>query len=306
MKVTVITVCFNAEDCLETAIESVVSQSYSDLEYIIIDGDSKDGTKDILSRHRQSVTRIISEPDGGIYEAMNKGVRFATGDYIAFLNADDYLVDDQVVQDAADFLSCHPSCDFLYGDLNVRYPSGKEITVKTPPPEEILDELVCGCLPHQASFTRSSLFSKIGPFNERYTISSDYEWFLRLASDETTKLCYYPRTMASYYAGGLSSQVERSVPESYTIQNSFPPFQDPYWLRRRIFKYQDFVIKLRQWLAGTEASHDAIRSQYDILMSDHKALQQSYKALEQQLVEAQQALAQAKQRGKNGPFVSSK
>ncbi|NEQ97125.1 MAG: glycosyltransferase [Cyanothece sp. SIO2G6] len=273
MKISIITVCRNAEQHIEKAIQSIVSQTYSNLEYIIIDGDSQDNTKAIINPYHGSISRFISEPDSGIYNAMNKGLRFATGDYIGFINADDYLIDEHAIEDVAHFLAVHPDCDFVYGDLEVRYPSGKTILGKSQPPENMFDEMICGCLPHQASFARADLFfSRVGLFNENNRISSDYEWFLRLVYNETVKLCHYPRTIASYYAGGLSSRIELAVPESYKIQNQFSLYQQPYWIKRRLLKFQKYVVQLRQWLAATETSRDTLQAKYDDLLVKHQNL----------------------------------
>lgn len=273
VKISIITVCKNAEKDIEQAIQSVVNQTYSGIEYIVIDGASQDRTKEIVDRYRDRISRFISEPDNGLYQAMNKGIRYSSGDYILFINADDYLVDDRVIEDVAHFLQDNPSCDFIYGDMLVRYSAEKSILVKPPLPEGVADELICGCLPHQASFTKANLFfSKVGFFNEGYRISSDYEWFLKLSQHEMVKLGYFPRTITSYYAGGLSSQIRLSVPESYRIQNHFPPFQEKYWLKRRLLKFQESVINLREWLAATEADRDRIAADYQVLQDQYQSL----------------------------------
>ncbi|MBF2073931.1 MAG: glycosyltransferase [Synechococcales cyanobacterium C42_A2020_086] len=292
MKISVITVCKNAEKDIEQAIQSVVSQTYSDVEYIIVDGDSQDRTKHIISQYRDKISRFISESDSGLYQAMNKGIRYSTGDYICFLNADDYFVDERVIEDVAHFLSEHPSYDFIYSDMVVRYPSGRAILVKPPLPDAIADELICGCLPHQASFTKADLFfSKIGFFNEGYRISSDYEWFLKLAQHEMVKLGYFPRTITSYYAGGLSSQIRLAIPESYKIQNSFPPLQCEYWLKRRLLKFQEYVINLREWLTATESDRDRLAANYQTLQADYQALLLQHQQTQAELESARAALA---------------
>lgn len=273
VKISIVTVCKNAEKDIEQAVKSVVNQTYPYIEYIIVDGASQDRTKEIVGQYSDRISRFISEPDNGLYQAMNKGIRYSSGDYILFINADDYLVDERVIEDVAYFLQANPSCDFLYGDMLVRYSAEKSILVKPPLPEGVSDELICGCLPHQASFTKADLFfSKIGFFNEGYRISSDYEWFLKLAQHEMVKLVYFPRTITSYYAGGLSSQIRLSVPESYNIQNNFPPFQEKYWLKRRLLKFQEFVINLREWLAATEADRDRISAEYQALQEQYQSL----------------------------------
>ena len=99
MKVSVITVCYNTAECIENAITSVLSQTYKDIEYIIIDGRSTDGTLDIINNYRESISTLVSEKDNGIYDAMNKGIGIATGEVIYFLNSDDVLFDEDVIGD---------------------------------------------------------------------------------------------------------------------------------------------------------------------------------------------------------------
>ena len=293
MRISIITVSKNAERFIERAIKSVVSQTYEDIEYIIIDGNSQDKTKEIAHKYSDQISRFISEPDGGIYEAMNKGIRYSSGEFIGFINSDDYYFDDKVIENTVNFLLANPSCDFVYGDLEVREQSGSTILVKPPMPEDVADELICGCLPHQASFSRANLFfSKIGLFNERYRISSDYEWFLRLIQNETVKLCYYPRTMTSYYAGGISSQLRLSLPESYSIQNQCPMYQDSYWLNRRILKYQEFVINLREWLQNSESGKNALNINYTALENKYQAVETEYNALKLELEQARAKIAE--------------
>lgn len=292
MKISVITVCKNAEKYIEQCVRSVIEQTYSDIEYIIVDGDSQDRTKEIIRKYADYISRFISEPDGGLYQAMNKGIRYSSGDFICFINADDYFIDAAAIQDAADFLSYNPSCDFLYGDLELRYSPEKKVLVQSVPPDKVAEELICGCIPHQASFARADLFfSKIGFFNEGYRISSDYEWFLRLIQNETVKLCHFSRTITSYYAAGLSSQVRLSVPESYRIQNQFPLYQEHYWLKRRIEKYQEFVINLREWLAQTESHRDALEAENRRLKSQYQALMAQYQEIKITLEESQSSIA---------------
>ncbi|HEY9696883.1 MAG TPA: glycosyltransferase family 2 protein [Trichocoleus sp.] len=290
MRISIITVCKNAEQFIEQAIESVVNQTYPDLEYVVIDGDSQDQTKEIIARYADRISTYISEPDRGLYQAMNKGIRYATGEYLCFLNADDYLIDRDVIKDVAQFLQGNPTCDFVYGNLEVRY-SPEKIIVEPPPPENIIDELICGCIPHQASFARSDLFfDRVGFFNENHRISSDYEWFLKLIQNETVKLSYYPRLISSYYAGGLSSQIRLSVPESHRIQNQCPLYQEEYWLKRRILKYQEHVVNLREWLAVTESQQNALLAENRLLKTQNESLLTQNEVLKNKLEKAQQMI----------------
>lgn len=252
MKISIITVCRNAEQRIETAIRSVISQTYKDIEYIVIDGDSQDRTKAIIAQHLNSIGKFISEPDQGVYEAMNKGLRLASGQFVFFLNSDDAFVDEHVIQDVVNFLTEHPECDFLYGNLLFCVEHGQEVTqqlITFPSPEKIPEHLICDCLLHQASFAKADLFSTLGDFDENYKIGSDYAWFLKLIEAKDVKLCYYPRTIAAYHAGGMSSQMTETLAEMFEIQNKAAIYQSEPWLRLRIHKYQE-VIKNPQGRFG--------------------------------------------------------
>src|SRR6185437_9589176 len=177
VKFSVITVAKDAAATLEKCIASVEAQRDADFEYIIIDGASMDDTAAIVARHRARVDRFVSEPDRGIYDAMNKALDLARGDFIYFLGADDYLVDEEVLRDVGAFIERAPDCDLLYGGIEVRYPGGHTEPFTPPPPEAALRFLVSGCLPHQASFASRRAFALAGRFDERFRIAGDYDWF---------------------------------------------------------------------------------------------------------------------------------
>lgn len=255
-KITVITVTFNVKQTVARAIESVASQKYPDIEYILIDGNSSDGTQAIITRYLSKISNFISEPDTGIYNAMNKGIKLATGEFIYFLGADDYLLDDGVMTDVAEFLVKHPNCKFLYGNIEVRS-SGKINHIHKPaPPELALDSLITGCLPHQASFAHKSLFDDpdIGLFSEQYRTASDYEWFIKMAtklSTQANNIAYIDRVIASYNADGSSGDLHKMssiLTEVFAVQNRSPIYQTDYWLKRRLEKYQQILIDPQgQW-----------------------------------------------------------
>ncbi|MBD1889619.1 glycosyltransferase family 2 protein [Coleofasciculus sp. FACHB-SPT9] len=254
MKISIITVCKNSEESIEQTIQSVIYQTYKDIEYIVIDGDSEDKTKEIIARYDSSITKIISEPDNGLYEAMNKGINLSTGCFIHFLNSDDYLYDANVVSDVVDFISAHPKCEFLYGDTHLRpnpqlHTETATSVWKSPLPDDIPEAMIYGALFLQgAIFFNADLFTKLGLFNETYKISADYEWFARLIQHTEINVCYYPRTIFSYYQGGLSSDIKATLSEMFKIQNQVPLFQTDYWVKKRISKLQDGIIELQEFI----------------------------------------------------------
>lgn len=244
MKVSIITVCKNAEATIEQAIQSIVSQTFPMLEYIVIDGASDDRTLEILHRYGDAIAHLVSEPDAGIYAAMNKGIHLATGDFLYFLNADDYLFDSTVIQDLVQFVVEHPDCDFVYGDHEARFPGGNASIHSPAPAEHMLEELVSlgECLIQPASFFKADLFERLGFFREDFRIASDYEWFSRLFQAPDVRIYYYPRTLVSYSHGGVSSQIRPLFEEVFAIQNQIPLYQAEPWADRRLQKLQRSFI----------------------------------------------------------------
>jgi glycosyltransferase involved in cell wall biosynthesis len=231
---SVITVAKNAAATLEKCIASVEAQRYAPLEYILIDGASTDDTAAIVARHNNRIDRFVSEPDGGIYDAMNKGLKLARGKFIYFLGADDYLLDENTLADVAAFIESTPGCDLVYGGIEVRFPDGRAENFMPPPAEAALTFLVSGCLPHQASFASRRVFDLAGAFDDRYRIAGDYDWFLRAITHPQLVTRRFERTIASYRIDGVSNRLERSQPEVFAVQNALPLFQQPDWLQKRI------------------------------------------------------------------------
>jgi glycosyltransferase involved in cell wall biosynthesis len=171
-RISIITVTFNAASVVERTIQSVVSQHYDNLEYLIIDGASKDATMQIVERYRERIERcgrIVSEPDKGLYDAMNKGARLATGEWILFLNADDVFVDPDVVADAAAFIREHPEADIVYGNTEQVWDFG---TLISAPPQACRNHKMC--ISPQATFVRTALHNA-HPFALSYRYAADFE-----------------------------------------------------------------------------------------------------------------------------------
>jgi glycosyltransferase involved in cell wall biosynthesis len=285
MKVSVITVCKNSEKTIERAIQSLVTQTYPHIEYIVIDGDSTDGTKLIVERYGDRITHFISEPDNGIYSAMNKGIQLATGDLLYFLNSDDYLFDANVIQDMIQFLANHPEYDFIYGDHEARFNFGKSSIHKPAPPNQILKEMVClgECFIQPASFFKANLFQKLGLFSESYKIAGDYEWFARLLQDNALHLGYYPRTIVSYAHGGASSQIRPLFEEVFAIQNQVPLYQEPDWLNQRLVELQKSFIDKYDRLEKTHQLSQKREQRIIYLESQEDSLQAQVSALRDEL-----------------------
>lgn len=180
MLITIITVCKNAEEVINDTLESVFSQTYPFIEYIIIDGGSTDNTLNIIKRAAQQFQiKYVSEPDKGIYDAMNKGIGLATGDYIYFLNAGDTLVENDIINKVVDKVT-GKSDGIFYGNVVYKYPNGNRII-------RVYGK-ICGkkiyyytgdCINHQAVFAASK-YLKENKFDISYKICGDREWMMRM------------------------------------------------------------------------------------------------------------------------------
>lgn len=174
MKISVITVVLNAADTIENTIQSVLSQTHSDTEYIIIDGGSTDGTVDIIQKYEDRLSFWVSEPDAGIYYAMNGGIDHATGDVINFLNSGDLFYDDSVLAGVDECFADHPETDIVIGRELIEGKISKEY-LSDPPISVYVDRFI----PHQATFVRRNVYERIGLFDVAYRICADYDWILR-------------------------------------------------------------------------------------------------------------------------------
>lgn len=168
-RISVITVTYNAGSVVEKTIQSVAEQTYDNLEYLIIDGGSHDETMVIVNRWRDHIDHWISEPDKGLFDAMNKGARLATGDWVIFMNADDVFVDQNVVSDVAAFILANPKAEVVYGDSEQILEYG---TFYIHPQVEDLKRKMA--ISHQATFVRTDIFQK-HPFLPQYRYAADYE-----------------------------------------------------------------------------------------------------------------------------------
>lgn len=233
--VSVITVCYNAAATLEKTIQQVLAQTYEPLEYIVIDGASTDETPEILARYGDRLC-WVSEPDDGLYAAMNKGIAKATGDWLYFANADDYLLDAAVIADVMAFIAGNPDVDFIYGNHETRHRSGDRRIYEPAAPEDMLTEMVYlgNCFIQPASFFNVRCFERLGPFCNRYKIAADYDWFIRLLAHPSLTVRHYPRAIASYAQGGASSDIRALFAEVFEIQNQVPLYQTPEWRSRRL------------------------------------------------------------------------
>jgi len=201
MKLSIITINLNNASGLRKTIESVVSQTSTDFEYIVIDGGSTDGSVDIIKEFESKITYWISEPDNGIYQAMNKGILLAKGDYCQFLNSGDWLAADNVIEM---ILTAMPDCDIFLGNVITVRPDGK-IHVNKAIREISFITFYRSTLPHSSAYIRRSLFTEYGLYDESLIIVSDWKWYLIVAGLNEVNIAFTD-TMVSYFdSTGVSS-----------------------------------------------------------------------------------------------------
>ena len=207
MKVSVITACFNSVSTIRDTIESVLSQDYSYIEYIIIDGASTDGTTDIINFYKDKISTFISEPDQGIYDALNKGINLATGDIIGFLHADDVYTNNKVISKVVSFLN-QTRLDGCYGDLvYVNKNNINQIVRYWRSGDYRKQRFKTGWMPpHPTLFLKKSIYEKYGLFNEKFQISADYEFIIRTLYKNNVTVGYIPEVLVKMRLGGESNR----------------------------------------------------------------------------------------------------
>ena len=220
-KFSIITVTYNAGKVLEDTIQSVITQTYKNVEYIIVDGKSTDGTMDIVNRYREHIHTIVSEPDKGLYDAMNKGIRLATGDYLCFLNAGDSFHEDDTLQQMVHTLPGSELPDVMYGETALVNKEGHFVRMRRLSAPETLTwksfrqgMLVC----HQAFFAKRTL---VEPYNLKYRFSADFDWCIRIMKKAHT-LHNTRLTIIDYLDEGMTTQNRKaSLKERFRIMAQY-------------------------------------------------------------------------------------
>lgn len=222
VKISVVTVCFNSVDTVEDTIRSVLAQTHAEVEHVIIDGGSTDGTLDVLARYRDRIDTVVSEPDQGIYDAMNKGIRRATGQMVGCLNADDVYADENVLADVAT-ATTRNAYEGVYGDL-VYVPRDNDGKVLRywKAGEYLPGAFHVGWVPpHPTFFCLRSLFEKFGYYKARYRIAGDFELMLRLIEKHRIRVGYIPRPLARMRVGGRANRIRGMVRGNREILHAF-------------------------------------------------------------------------------------
>ena len=218
MKVSIITVSYNSEDTIRGTIESVLSQDYSDIEYIIVDGASSDGTIAIVNEYRDRITHIVSEPDSGMYDAMNKGISIASGEIIGILNSDDFFETAMSVSAVVGASKDKPEAEVLFGDVVFVNPDDLKRVIRFYSASHFKPwKLKFGWMPpHPATFIRASAYQKAGNYSLDYKISADYEMFVRLLLVHRLSYARIDKVLVRMRAGGVSTA---GIASSYRLNS---------------------------------------------------------------------------------------
>jgi len=206
LKVSIITVCYNSATTIEDTIQSIVGQSHPNIEYLVIDGGSTDGTLKIIEKYKDDISTIISEKDKGMYDAINKGIGRCSGELVGILNADDFYIDTEVIAEVVAKMQAEQA-DSLYSDL---YYVAADDTTKVirnwVSGQYNRQKFLYGWMPpHPTFFVKRTAYEKFGKFNLALKSAADYELMLRFLFKNKLSVCYLPRPLVRMRVGGMSN-----------------------------------------------------------------------------------------------------
>lgn len=249
MKISIITVCYNSAATIEDTIHSISKQTYPNIEYIVVDGLSKDNTVEIIQKNEGVISKWISEKDNGIYDAMNKGIAMATGDVVGILNADDVYADNNVLDDVMNAFN-DETISGVYGDLKYVQQNDLSKVIRfwksgTYRPGKFLEGWMP---PHPTFYVRKKVYDDYGVFRTDMPSASDYEFMLRVIHVKNIKLAYIPKVFVLMREGGLSNRslqhrlnANRDDRRAWTVNGVQPKFYT--LLMKPLSKILQFIFK---------------------------------------------------------------
>lgn len=246
MKVSIITVCYNSESTIESTIQSVIQQSYPNIEYIVVDGDSTDGTFKIIKKYEKHITKYIKEKDHGIYDAINKGIKLATGDILGILNSDDVYCNLDTIKHVVEKFAKEQK-DALYGDLKYVQSDNLSKTIRywKSGPFRSIKFLFGWMPPHPTFFLKRTIYQNLGNYTTSFKSAADYELMLRMLFRYNVSVSYLPEVMVLMRTGGVSNasvknRIKANLEDKKAwIINGLESFFFTHWLKpiRKIPQY---------------------------------------------------------------------
>lgn len=229
-KLSIITINYNHLDGLRRTIESVVNQTFTDYEWIVVDGGSTDGSRELLEQYKDHFAWWCSKPDTGVYNAMNKGIAHATGEYVNFMNSGDIFASMTILSEVFD---APRTADVLYGYMTLGTIDGESFWPEMMKPKLQRYDFYGATLNHQSTFTKREVFVKYGGFDESYRILADWRHFAQIIAVENVTTEFIPQKISIYEGGGLSiTQNERVAIELKRIRHEvYPAFDDDVYNR---------------------------------------------------------------------------
>ena len=247
-KLSIITINFNNLVGLKRTVESVLNQTWNEFEYIVIDGGSTDGSAAYIESQSYKIDYWVSEPDKGIYNAMNKGITKSTGEYLLFLNSGDYLNDSSILNKNHIYLKDKEIICFNINEIRE-----EGIRIKKSPAEMTFSQLFIDTIPHQSTFIKKSLFSKAGLYDENLKIVSDWKFFIIAFGKFNASYLYLDEDFSTYFFDGISSQKENysqvSQERAAVLQTEFSIF----------LKETKELIELQETSEKLKRTNDSLR-----------------------------------------------
>ena len=244
MKISILTICYNRVKTIEETIQSVLSQDYPNIDYILIDGASTDGTQAVIEKYQNQLTTYISEPDKGMYHAINKGLAMATGDIVGLVHSDDTFYDEKVISKMVEAFLNAPDADAVYGDgLYVTNDETQKIVRNRIGGHFSLRKLENGWLPlHPTVYIKRNVLEKYGLYDTTFKIASDTEFLLRYLYKEKIKIAYLPIYFVKMKMGGLSTSQSKALEvlkEDYLVykHHGLPRYAVPLKKMKTAFQY---------------------------------------------------------------------
>ena len=246
MKVSIITAVLNNRDHIEGAVKSIQAQTHRDIEHIVVDGGSTDGTIEILRDYPAKAFRLMHEEKKGVYDSLNKGISVATGDIVGILHSDDFLAYPSAIEDVVNTFITE-RVDGVYGDLSYvkRNTPGKSIRYWQAGDFKYTNLKKGWVPPHPALFLKKSVYNKFGLFNTAFSISADYDFMLRALAGEGIRVSYLPRVLVKMRLGGLSNKsllcvLKKSYQDYKVLKKNLIPSPFLVLITKNFSKFKQF------------------------------------------------------------------